>query len=595
LRTGGPEPERQSPTTHPWLAWGLAAAGIATAVILGAMRPRMEPPESFVASLVPPATMEFAETAISPNGRMVAFTAWDGSKRNLYVRALDSAKAQSLAATEAAESPFWSPDSRSIAFFARGKLKRVDVAGGPAQTVCDAPATRGGSWSEHGVILFSDRLSTIARVSDQGGEPAVVKTQTAGQNTTRARWPYFLPGGRAFLHTRVNPARTDETGIYWTELDSGKTRRLLSDHSNAAYAENRAGNGFLLFVREGVLLAQPLDAKSGGLQGPAFPLADKTAFHGLLSEGRFSVSANGLVVYVAQDSDTRQLTWLSRSGERIARLGTPDQTKRPMLSPDGKRVAYDVAAGSGADLWLHELDRNVATRFTLDHGAEVFPVWSPDGEKIAYTSIAGDQPEIRVRSARGSGASESLWRSPYQKFALDWSAPAGVLLFSEIHPETKVDVFALPVTGDRKPVPVLPGPFNEQSATFSPDGKYIAYVSDESGSYQVYVQTYPPSGTKWQISSTGGVVPRWSNDGRELFYIQDGSLMAVEISRGESFRAGVPAPLFSVRSSTDILATTERFAVSADGKRFLFALPPEGSSLESLPTIVFHALDRVRR
>ncbi|MFN7936903.1 MAG: protein kinase [Bryobacteraceae bacterium] len=595
LRAGGREPEPKITTARPWLAWSVAAIGIVAAVLLGSLHLRQQQPDVHTASLVPPPNMDFGEIAVSPNGKLVAFTGLEGSKRQLYVRSLDSMKAQPLPGTEAAESPFWSPDSQSLAFFARGKLKRTAVAGGSVQTVCDAPSTRGGTWNENGWILFSDRLSTIVRVPDQGGEPVQVKIQGTFQSNSRDRWPYFLPGGKAFLHTRVSPARTEDTGIYWTELDSGKTKRLLSDHSNAAYTENRAGKGFLLFVRENALMAQPLSANTGDWQGPAFPLADKAAFLILLSEGRFSASANGLLVYASTSGDTRQLTWLSRSGEQISTFGKPDQVRRPALAPDGHRVAYDIAVGNGSDVWLHEMDRNMATRMTFEDGAEYYPVWSPDGDKIAYTSVQGPQTEIRVKSARGSGPSRSLWSSPNQKFTLDWSGPTGVVLFSEIRPQTKLDVFTVSPTGEGKPVALLDGPFNEQSAVFSPDGKYFAYVSDESGPYQVYVQSYPPGGAKWQISSSGGISPRWRKDGRELFYIQEGSLVAVEITPGPAFRAGIPTPLFPIKRSTDILATTERFAVSADGKRFLFARPPESSSLDALPTILFHALDAAGR
>ncbi|MFN7936902.1 MAG: protein kinase [Bryobacteraceae bacterium] len=595
LRAGGSEPERKTAATRPWLAWSLAAAGIITAIVFGALSLRPVETQVYTASLLPPGKALFGELAVSPDGKMVAFTAMEDSRRQLYVRSLDSTKVQALAGTEAAEDPFWSRDGRSIAFFALGKLKRVDTGGGPVQTLCDAPAPRGGTWSEHGVILFSGTASTIMRVSDQGGTAVEVAMQGISRDSVSGRYPHFLPGGTTFLHTATNPGAGLSAGIYWTELETGKTKRLLPDRSNAAYARDRRGNGYLVFVREGALLAQPFDAAAAELKGAAFPLAERTSFSSLFGRGSFSVSRTGVLAYTSGNAGVRQLTWVARSGEHVAKVGAPDQIRRPMLSPDGKRVAYDVGIGNGSDLWVQDLERNISTRLTFDPLIEVYPVWSPDGTKIAYSEGQGNQATLRVRNANGSGASELLWQSPNGKFTLDWSDAAGALLYSEISTKTKLDIYALPMSGDRKPVAVLKNEFNEQSAVFSPDGKYIAYVSDESGRSEVYVQTYPLSGAKWQVSNGGGSSPRWRKDGREMFYLNEGSLMAVDVAPGAGFRLGAPVKLFSVAIRADAMETNERYAVSADGQRFLLALSPEGSPYEMLPTVVFHALDRPRR
>lgn len=286
------------------------------------------------------------------------------------------------------------------------------------------------------------------------------------------------------------------------------------------------------------------------------------------------------------------MVWISRSGERLGNVGKPGVIVRPMLSPDQKSVAYDVLEGQGGDVWVHDLARNGATRISFNPQSDFFPVWSPDSSSIAFGSLTGGQSVINMRKASGVGATESLLQTPRRTFLLDWSDTAGAILFSEVAPKTRLDISVLPLRGDRKPIPVLQSEFNEQSGVFSPDGKFLAYVSDESGRAEVYVQTYPLSGAKWQVSVNGGLSPRWRGDGRELYFLSDGAMMAAGVTPGADFRIGTPSQLFSLGMRTDYQAMGERFSVSADGQRFLLALPVESEAGASAATIVLNALDR---
>jgi Tol biopolymer transport system component len=513
-----------------------------------------------VMSIDPPEKAVFNETAISPDGKLLAFTATAEGKRQLWVRPLNALAAQALAGTEQAEFPFWSPDSRRIGFFVRGKVKKIDAAGGPAQTLCDAPNGRGGAWNAESLIVFADRSSGLFSVPSQGGIPAPLTTP----ERTVHRWPVFLPGGRRYVFLVLGGG-----GINVGTLESKEHTRLAGDRSSPAYAEGPAGEGYLLFVRAGTLMAQRLDASQGRLLGEAFPVAEKV---GVDDRGRasFSVSGNGLLVVEPSSSSQARLAWVDRTGKRLEWVGEPVSSPLwPRLSPDEKRVALSVQD----DIWVRDLVRGLSTRITFHSGGRGFaPVLSPDGGRIVYSSNSGGADDLYVKSANGTGQEERLLKTINFRFASDWTAGGQWLLYSENDLKTKDDLWVLPMEGERKPVVFLRSEFNERDGAFSPDGNWIAYASDESGRYEIYVQPYPATGAKWQVSKDGGHWPRWRADGRELYWLEaDGTLMAAEVSAAPAFRPGIPQPLFETRIQ-DLL---ERYAVSRDGKRFLVPMPVE--------------------
>jgi eukaryotic-like serine/threonine-protein kinase len=517
-------------------------------------------------STMPPAP----SLALSPDGRRLAFVASLENKVRLWVRSLDSLSAQALSGTDGvtSASPFWSPDSRFIAFFADGKLKKIDTSGGSPQTLCNAPDGRGGTWSRDGVILFAPgSTGGLFKVSEKGGEPVPATTLDKSRSEISHRFPYFLPDGRHFLYlARGN--QNDSRGIYVGLLDSNETKQLLPSALSAAYAPP----GFLLFSRNETLMAQAFDADRLELSGEPFPLAEQVGFNVGFGRSSFSVSENGVLVFSrGGNSSQNELIWLDRAGKQIGQLGAAALGFTLCLSPDEKRVAVDrVDAQTGtSDIWLFDLSRGIPARFTTDPAPDWYPLWSPDGSRIVFTSGREGIPNIFQRNASGVGAEEVLLRSDENKVPDDWSSDGKFIVFESLNSKTKLDLWLLPMTGDRQPFPFLQTEFNEQQAQFSPTGKWIAYTSDESGSPEVYVQTFPASGGKWLISTGGGCQPRWRRDGKELFYIApDKKLMAVELKTGSALEAAVPKPLFETRV---FLLTTFRnhYVVTGDGQRFL--------------------------
>jgi eukaryotic-like serine/threonine-protein kinase len=517
----------------------------------------------------PDRATEIDYPTISPDGRRLAFVATVDRRTLLWVRPLDSLIAYSLAGTEDVVSPFWSPDSRFLAFFSSGKLKKIDISGGPPQTVCNAEGTgHGGTWSGDGTILFAARAEPIRRVPAAGGTPAPV-TRLDSTTELLHTSPQFLPDGRHFLYwLQAKSPDPEKTGVVIGSLDdkpeSTERRRLLPSSSRALYSK-----GYLLFEREGVLMAQPFDAAGLQLRGDPFPVAERV---GLIVArygwSAFSVSSEGTLAYsVGADAKT-QLAWFDRSGQEVGRLGDPEDQLAPRLSPDQKRVAvarYD--AQGQLDIWLIDLIRDTSTRFTF-HRSSV-PVWSPDGSRIAYSSNRGGVWDLYQKASSGAGE-DLLLKSSDSKILTDWSFDGRHILYVTPQPKTGYDLWALLLEGDRKPLPVVQTEFNEVNGQFSPDGRWIAYASDESTPAQIYVQGFLNSRGKFQISTNGGNRPRWRRDGAELFYLSpDRKMMAVEVkSTATSFEAARPRELFQTRvASAPFVAPT--YDVTADGQRFL--------------------------
>jgi serine/threonine protein kinase/Tol biopolymer transport system component len=574
------------------LPWVLAAVLAFVSVALALLHFRESPPENRLTKFLisPPEKTAFREIAASPDGRLLAFTATDSfGQSKLWVRRTDSLAAQPLAATEDASGPFWSPDSRFIGFFAGGALKKMEASGGPAQTICRAPNGRGGAWSRDGVILFEAFATPIFIVSAAGGEAKALTTVDASRQESAHDWPSFLPDGRHFLYT-VLSSQHENSGIYLGALDSKDRTRLAGDFSNAVYA-----GGYLLFARAGTLMAQRFDAGKLQLAGEPHLVAEHVPQNSVNGLAKYSVSENGLLVYSSTFTGfgtESQLTWFDRTGKRLEAI--EESGERPQLSPDEKQVVVDdIEPQAGTfDLWLIELARGgISSRFTLDPHNHWFPIWSPDGSQIAFSSNRDGNYNLYRKTSSGAGKEELLLQSNQRKDPTDWSADGHFLLYNQFDPKTNIDLWVLPLSGDKKPIPFLRTEYTERDASFSPDGKWIAYTSDELGKEEIYVQAFPASGAKWQISKNGGTRAKWRRDGKELFYLaSDRKFMAVEVEAGAVFHKGVPKPLFE----THISSTYGRFAVTANGQRFL--VPAQmGEPVATPATVVINWTAGIKR
>ena len=571
------------------LAWALAGVALAAAIALAAAGWMRRPP--------PPVTMRFlagvphtisvlGSPRVSPDGRVVAFDAVDSTGRaQVWLRAINSFDAQPLAGTENAGRVFWSPDSRYLGFFADGKLKKIAIAGGPAQTVCDAPTGSDGSWGRAGVILFDGGPSDpIRRVPAAGG----IATVAVPHDSVSLGWPEFLPDGRHFLFNFVGSTQgTNEVMV--GALDAKPIRHLGIHGSRTEYS--RAG--YILYVSETSLMAQPFDAGRSAVAGEPFPVAERvgTGGNGL---AHFSVSDNDELVYSGGGAARFRLTWLDRTGKEAGVIGEAADIQDPALSPDGSRIAVrqaDPQTGN-RDVWVVEPARGTATRFTFEAANDNVPIWSPDGGRLLFTSNRRGHFDLFQKASSGAGADESLLVSPNDKYPSDWSADGRYIAYQEFASQTKLDIMVLPTFGDHKPIPFLASSFNEAQGRFSPDGRWMAYASDESGKNEVYVQAFPGPGGKWQISTQGGSEPFWRADGKELLYLTpDFKLMSVEITPGATFAAGVPRELFQMRAEPN---GWTRYTLSRDGQRIL-VVAPEQNTAPTAVTVVLNWNAEVKR
>jgi Tol biopolymer transport system component len=522
-----------------------------------------------------PQTTDPFSFAISPDGRLLAFVALQDGVVRLWVRPLDATVARPLAGTEGASWPFWSPDSQSVGFFANSKLRRIDISGGSPRTLADANHGR-GTWSADGTILFTGLTRTLFRVSASGGEAAAVTTLDSEQRL--GHWePFFLPGGRQFLFYSFSSTR-ETAGIYLGSLDTTVTRRLTVADSPGAYAlssqtplRGRAvsklsgtleDHGWLLFVRQGTLFAQPLDLVHGALTGEPLTIANPVGVPSSTAEAGFSVSPT--VLTYRGHGTGRQLVWFDRFGKQLGTLGQPDPTiSSPALSPDGQRVAVHRTLQGNTDVWL--VDGARFTRLTFEARNDVFPLWSPDGSRIVFDSSRKGHRDLYQMSSSSAGGEMLLLESSEDKVAQDWSLDGRFLLYTSTPPQARRDLWILPLDGDRKPFVFLNTRFDELHGRFSPDGRFIAYVSNESGQHEVYVRPFPGSGRlpgatdtpmapgePWQVmvSTAGGMSPDWSWDGKELYYIDPANftLMAAAITvAGSKIDAGAPVALFETK------------------------------------------------
>jgi Tol biopolymer transport system component len=522
-------------------------------------------PENTIAG--PPGSL-----AISPDGKLTAFVATKEGQDYLWLRPVDSTEMRQIPRTEGVGYPFWSSDSRYIGFFAQGKLKKVDVFGGTPQTICDASSGRGGTWTSNGVIVFAPQSTgALYRVPAEGGKVEGTTLYDSAKEVSH-RWPCILPDGKHFLFT-IASGRADASGIYIGSIDSKEKKRLLSDRSRAVYASN-----YILFMREGNLMAQQFDAKRLELTGDVSVVAPNLDFDPGLSASSFSGSANELLTYMNAGDFTNELTWVDRSGKPLSKVTTQAAIYvNPTISPDGKKLAVGLPDSTGGlyDVWISELARGTFSRVTFDPATDWTSIWSPDGTKILFSSNRNGPFDIFQKSVGGTSNDEVLFHSETSKIPEDWSKDGRYVLYNEENVKTKFDIKVLPLFGDRRPIIYLQTEFNEAHAKFSPDGKWIAYVSDETGRPEVYVDRFPIStGDRRQISTAGGDQPVWRADQKELFYIAgDRRLTAVEIMMGKGLEIGASTPLFVVHFTSNAFPGGEahQYDVTADGQRFVLA------------------------
>ena len=578
-----PGPPRKRGT--PWLTAAL------TLVLLAALYPatlyftHTEPNQPVMRFEMPaPGILGTEGLVISPDGQRIVYVATSAGKQQVWVRPIGSLSAQPLAGTENAAGLFWAPDNRHVGFFADGKLKKVDVTGGGVQTLCDASIPAPGAWSRNGIILFtgvSGGPLSLMRVSEAGGQatPVIGAKQTEVQAL-----PQFLPDDRHFIFHTFSIGGSQDASLDLGSLDSKETRRLMTLANVSATTNSPAifaSPGYILFSRDRTLLAQPFDMAHMSPSGEPSPIAENVRLE-------FSVSNNGILVYrTAADSQqpqqsAAQLSWFDRKGKQAGQIPSPAIVGSLRLSQDDQRIAIDNAGVAGAtpDIWVID-SRGVPNKITADNPLlDGYPVWSPDASRVGFAAIREKDvtPQLYQKASNGVGAASRLLPENTTDVTLptDWSLDGQNILFVRyaIGSFQKVDLWVLPTSGDGKPRKLLQNGFTNLQAQFSPDGRYIAYTTNEQGSFQIAVQTFPdPSLGKWTITREGGTEPIWRHDGRELYYLApDGKIMAVSIKTGSNFDAGQPTPLFQTALRQQQPAPfARRYAVSSDGQRFLIA------------------------
>jgi len=562
-----------------WLATGLGVAVLGTAALLR----RTTQPTQVVRFDVPaPEGSELQlYLAVSPEGTRLAFTARgeDGLDR-LYLRSLESGKSEPIGGTEGALQPFWSPDGRSVGFFAQGKLKRVEIGAGGPQVICSVSELRGATWSRDGTIIFGiTGASGLWRVPATGGVPEPVSSPDAAQGETSHRWPCFLPDGRRFLYVVL---RAGGNSIRVRSLDGEKPRPLIDGVSAPSYVSS----GHLLFVRDGALRAQAFDASRNRLTGEEVTLAEPVQLDPNMWGGA-PVSAGGAVLaYRSGAIGVTQLTWLDREGRELGSVGSPVDYSAPALSPDGRTVVSSVRGAK--QLALLDVATGAFVPFTFKTESVASPFWSPDGRSIAYSSTRNGAFDIFLAPASGGGAEETLVVGG-SNYPNGFSPDGRLLIYESVDPKTQFDLYVMPLEGERKPTPFLRTEAMEFHASFSPSGRWVAYTSNASGRAEVYVRAFPSGEGPWQVSSEGGDQAQWRRNGTELFYMSlDRRMMAVAVNgEGTAFKASPPRALFRARTrAPGNQAFRGAYSVSADGQRFLITKLVEDPAKATITVVI---------
>jgi eukaryotic-like serine/threonine-protein kinase len=578
---------------NPWIeraAWITGAAGVLIA-LFSVLRPASAPATGDVVrlSILPPdktlfpgqsiATVGAPQLALSPDGRAIVFAAAaPGARPTLWLRSLDAVTAHSLPGTEGAESPFWSPDDRWIGYFADGKLQKIPASGGPSQLIAaNVPDNRLASWGPDDTILFSTGITGVLRVSSSGGTVTPVTELDTSRQEGSHRFPQFLPDGRHFLFM-VRSSLADQAGAYVGSLD-GKTKKLLiHGNTSAIYAPS----GHVLFLDGDTLMGQAFDVERLELKGQAF-VVERGVGRSSTGSGSYSVSGTGTLAYAGTLSTPGRLTWFDRSGTPSGTAGPPGDYTDFRLSPDQSRLAASLVDPKTGlpDIWIMDLTRGVSAPFTFGPAVNASPVWAPDAARIIFrTTRAGGLTEFYGKSAFGGGKEEPVLPQTASRAAgilatntmlWDWSPDGRHLLLSAVTSSDN-DLWLVPLTGNLKPVRFLSAPGDQWHGNFSPDGRLVAYTSNESDRFEVSIQTFPLTDRQWTVSTTGGYEPRWRADGREMYYLSsDQKLMAVGVGPGPSF--GAPKELFQVRVAAGVNLNRSHYVPSRDGRRFLINTP----------------------
>ena len=567
-RAGIPAALSSRRRTRESAAWSAAALLGLTAIGFAVAWARRTPE---VASTVrftfanPQGAIDVGPPAVSPDGRTVAFDAADASGvRQIWIRPLDTLEARPLPGTEGAVRPIWSPDSRWIAFVGGGKLRKVAISGGPPQSICDAPTGADGSWNKDGVILFDGTDNDpIWRVDAAGGAP---KVEVESSKEGAVGWPAFLPDGRHFLY--MSGVGSDTSKLMVRALGAKEGVEVLRTASKVAYA----APGYLLFIRDQTLVAQPFDAAKQKITGEPIPIGEGLGINNV-GGASFSISDNRVLAFRSGEQQGRRLIWLDRNGKESPAMAELRTYTDFSVSPDGKRLAFDETDTSGkGDLWIRDLSRGVTTRFTFEKERDFAPQWSPDGRKIVYSREGKKARDLYLKDASGTGEAELLFESDENKFVTHWTQDGAYVIFARLGKDAGWDIWAMPMKGDRTPIPLVKTQFSEHGGVVSPDGKFLAYRSNESGRTEVYVQEFPEARSKFQVSTNGGSDPFWKGDGREIYYrTRDRKIVAVPVQPGASFNVGPPETLFETTFAT--VTARGLFRPTPDGQRFLVVAP----------------------
>ncbi len=590
----GRTPARRRATGWAVLPWAVVAA-LAVLAVAGfwpSKAPRIARPMHLALPLSPEDTLPTVSDsvfALSPDGDTLVYVASRGGASQLFLHPMSERKSTPLRGTEAAQHPFFSPDGQWVAFFAGNKLKKISVNGGPPETLCNTRSDRGGSWApDHTIIFAPTEESGLYRVSVAGGEPEVLTTVDAKTHERSHRWPEVLPGGNAVLFTVEDDTDVtfDEADIVAVRLDTGSRKTLVRGGSYARYVPT----GHLVYVKDGTLFAAPFDAGRLELTGPVVPVIEavQTQFSG---GAQFSFSQTGHLIYLSPIREQEStVVWIDRLGAAAPLIGRPQPFVAPRLSPDGRRLAL----GAEGDIWIYEIDRDVLTRLTFD-GLSVVPVWSPDGRRIVYGSNAGGltNGNLFVRDADGSSNAVRLTESDLGQGATCWSSDGKTLVYEQRDPETGTDIWLFDLQDGVGPRAFLQTPFEEGHARLSPDDRWLAYASNESGRGEVYVRPLSGAGRE-QVSTEGGIHPAWSRDGRELFYRSDGRMMVVEVTTAPAIRFSKPQRLFVMDSTAVSPYDVADYDVSADGKRFVALRTEPRDPLEFQPRVVLNWFEELK-
>jgi Tol biopolymer transport system component len=587
---------------NPAISWSLAGIltiGIILLLFFFVLNNSITEVQEIKATILPPHGVNYdnsigSNLTISPDGKYISYIGTDSAgTRKLWIRPINSLNARALTNASPEAYPFWSPDSKTIAYFERGKLMKVSLDAGTSLPVCDVSAGRGGSWSKNGTIVFSpDAQGGLFKVPASGGKPEEIMAADSSDKILSLRWASFLPDGDHFLYSTQGGASgsTPDDAIYLSSLSDTTSEKLINASSNCQYA-----GGYLFFVRQSILLAQKFDPDKLKIEGEAIPISDNIQFYDVRISGSFAVSGNGKLVYLEQNQSSERIVIMNKRGEILNKVADQKVQWSVTFSPDGTKLAYDLydAGQKNIDIWTYDLNRNVSTRLTFKQDADVLPHWTPDGKKIAYSSNNGGGVfDSFIKNADGSGEASPMYKSGSNKFVTDFSPNRNIVLYSVVNfknTSSGWDIVAQRAGDDQNPIDVLSTKFNERLGGFSPNMKWIAYQSNESGKNQIYIIPFDannPSGKtsgKWQISVDGGESPKWMDNGKKIYFITSSNkIMAVDVNeKGSSLSPGSPYLVFNPGNNP----ISRIYDIDHTGTKIVASVP-NGQSIQPPITLV---------